>query len=320
MEILIGALLIILVVGALIITILGIFTVEQQTCVVIQRLGRFQRIAAPGLNFKWPIIETIAGRVNMRVRQLDVDVETKTHDNVFVRVLVSVQYYVLTDKVYDAFYRLVDPHQQITAFVFDTVRAQVPTIDLDDVFERKDDIAIAVKTDLTQVMDDFGYGILKTLVTDIDPDSKVKSAMNEINAAQRMRVAATEKGEAERILKVKAAEAEAQSKALQGQGIADQRKAIIEGLRESVDDFQRSVPGTSATDVMNLVLMTQYFDTLKEIGATSESSTILIPHSPGHLTDLSSQLREAIMTGQLAVEQRNGRGVGSDSSSELTTG
>ncbi|MFO0954712.1 MAG: SPFH domain-containing protein [Isosphaeraceae bacterium] len=259
----------------------GMFTVNQQSAVVIQRFGRFKNVAMPGLNFKVPMVDTVAGRLNLRVSQLDVGVETKTEDNVFVRVVVAVQYYVLPDKVYDAFYKLADPSTQITAFVFDVVRARVPMVKLDEVFERKDEIANAVKSELTQVMDDFGYGIVKALVTDIDPDHKVKEAMNEINAAQRLRVAANEKGEADRILKVKAAEAEAQSKALQGKGIADQRKAIVDGLRESVDEFQRSVPGTSAQDVMNLVLMTQYFDTLKELGQASRTNTILIPHSPG---------------------------------------
>lgn len=290
--------------GAILLAIfLGLFTVKQQTAAVIQHFGKFSRVAQPGLNFKIPLVESVAGRVNLRVQQLDVRVETKTRDNVFVHVVVSVQYYVLPDKVYDAFYRLADENTQITAFVFDVVRARVPTLDLDDVFEKKDEIAIAVKGELTEVMDDFGYGILKTLVTDIDPDDKVKQAMNEINSAQRLRVAASEKGEAERILKVKSAEAEAQSKALQGRGIADQRKAIIEGLKESVEDFQKGVPGSSAADVMNLVLMTQYFDTLKEIGASSATNTILIPHSPAHMTDLAGQLRDAMIT----AEQVNGR-------------
>ena len=272
------------------------FTVRQQTAGVIQRFGKFVRVAGPGLNVKIPLIERIAGRVNLRVQQLDVNVETKTEDNVFVHVLVSVQFFVHPEKVFEAFYRLDDSGRQITSFVFDVVRARVPKIKLDDVFEKKDEIADAVKNELAQMMDDFGYGIVKTLVTDIDPDPKVKAAMNEINAAQRMRVAASEKGEADRILKVKAAEAEAQSKALQGKGIADQRKAIVEGLRESVGEFQKSVHGTSAQDVMQLVLMTQYFDTLKEIGATSHSNTVMIPHSPGSLNDLSTQIRDAMIT------------------------
>lgn len=226
------------------------------------------------------------------------EVETKTQDNVFIRVMVAVQYNVLADKVYDAFYRLDDPVNQIKAFVFDVVRARVPRMKLDDVFEKKDEVAGAVKTELSQVMDDFGYGIVKTLVTDIDPDTMVKAAMNEINAAQRMRVAASEKGEAEKIIQVKAADAEA--KALSGKGIADQRRAIIDGLRESVDDFQRTVEGTTASDVMNLILMTQYFDTLKDLGDASKTNTVLIPHSPGALGDLASQMRDSVITANAA--------------------
>lgn len=271
------------------------FTVEQQTAAIIQRLGKFQRVAGAGAHFKTPL-EQVAGFVNLRVQQLDVKVETKTEDNVFVHVVVAVQYFVLPDKIYEAFYKLDDPRKQITSFVFDVVRARVPRMKLDDVFERKDDVANAVKEELQEVMTDFGYDILKALVTDIDPDAKVKEAMNEINSAQRMRVAATEKGEAERILKVKAAEAEAQSKALSGKGIADQRRAIIDGLRESVDEFQKTVPGASPQDVMSIVLMTQYFDMLKELGASSQNNTILVPHSPGTVADLGEQIRNAMLT------------------------
>ena len=278
------------------------FTVQQRTTAIVQRLGKFVREAGPGLNVKVPFLDTVAGRINLRVQQLDVKIETKTEDNVFVQMVVAVQFYVLPEKVYDAFYRLDDARRQITSYVFDVVRAQVPKIKLDDVFERKDDIADIVKAELAQVMEGFGYGILKALVTDIDPDPKVKQSMNEINAAQRMRVAATEKGEADRILKVKAAEGDAQSKALQGRGIADQRQAIVAGLRDSVDEFQRSVPGTTAKDVMNLVLMTQYFDTLKEIGASSRSNTILIPHSPGSLASLSEQIRNAMIEANQTAE------------------
>lgn len=273
-----------------------LFTVDQQTARVVQRFGKFARVAGPGLHYFSPFFETVSEPINLRVQQLDVPVETKTEDDVFVRVVVSVQYNVLPDRVFEAFYKLDDPERQITSYVFDVVRARVPTIKLDDVFEKKDDIAEAIKTELREVMDDFGYGILKALVTDIDPDPKVKQAMNEINAAQRMRIAATEKGEAERILKVKAAQAEAESKALSGKGIADQRRAIIDGLRESVDEFARSVPGASPQDVMNIVLLTQYFDTLKEIGATSTTNTLLIPHSPSAVTDLAEQIRSSMLT------------------------
>jgi len=282
------------------------FMVQQRTTAMVQRFGKFVREAGPGLNVKIPFIDRVAGRVNLRVQQLDVKIETKTEDNVFVQMLVSVQYFVLPEKVYDAFYKLDDTTRQITSFVFDVVRAQVPKIKLDDVFEKKDDIADIVKSELAQVMEGFGYGILKALVTDIDPDAKVKESMNEINAAQRMRVAATEKGEADRILKVKAAEGDAQSKALQGKGIADQRQAIVAGLRDSVDEFRKSVPGTTAKDVMNLVLMTQYFDTLKEIGASSRTNTILIPHSPGSLASLSEQMRNAMIEANQIGDVSNG--------------
>jgi regulator of protease activity HflC (stomatin/prohibitin superfamily) len=294
-------------VGGLIVVAIAVFvstfyTVDQRSTAIVQRFGKFVREAGPGIRARIPFIDRVVGRVNLRVQQLDVEIETKTEDNVFVRMVVAVQYYVLPEKVYDAFYKLDNAHRQITSFVFDVVRAQVPKIKLDDVFEKKDDIANIVMSELAQVMEGFGYGILKALVTDIDPDAKVKESMNEINAAQRMRVAATERGEADRILKVKAAEGEAQAKALQGRGIADQRQAIVAGLRDSVDEFRKSVPGTTAKDVMNLVLMTQYFDMLKEIGASSRTNAILIPHSPGNLTTLTEQMRNAMMEADQTVK------------------
>ena len=295
----------VLIVVLIIIIFTGLFTVKQQTSAIIERFGKFRKISPAGLNFKIPLIDQIAGRLSLRVQQLDVRVETKTKDNVFVFVVVSVQYYVLPDKVVDAFYRLQNPQEQITAFVFDTVRARVPSMILDDLFEKKDDIASAVKTELDQVMDDFGYGIIKALVTDIDPDANVKTSMNEINAAQRLREAAVQQAEADKIRVVKAAEGEAESKALQGQGIANQRKAIIEGLKESVESFSKNVDGANAQDVMNLVLMTQYFDTIKDIGLSGKSNTILIPHSPGGMQDISTELRNAIITGHEVTKNTN---------------
>lgn len=283
----------------------GFFVVRQQTVAIVERFGRFKTAAKAGLNLKIPLIDRVVGKSNLRIQQLDVEIETKTKDNVFVRCIVSVQYYILPEKVVDAFYKLQVPQEQITAYVFDTVRARVPAIILDDVFEKKDDIAMAVKQELDSVMDDFGYGIIKTLVTDIDPDAKVKSSMNEINAAQRMREAAVQQAEAEKIRVVKAAEAEAESKALQGQGIANQRKAIIDGLKESVANFSSSIDGTKAQDVMNLVLMTQYFDTLKEVGLSGKSNTILIPHSPGGMGDISEQMRNAIITANEVNQKTN---------------
>jgi regulator of protease activity HflC (stomatin/prohibitin superfamily) len=292
-----------IVIGIIVLILLtGLFTVRQQTAAIVERFGRFTKISGAGLNFKIPLIDQIAGRLSLRVQQLDVRVETKTKDNVFVLVVVSVQYHVLPNKVVDAFYKLQNPQEQITAYVFDTVRARVPGVHLDQLFEMKDDIANAVKTELDVVMDDFGYGILKALVTDIDPDAKVKISMNEINAAQRMRVAAVEQAEADKIRVVKAAEAEAESKALQGRGIADQRKAIIDGLRESVENFSNSVDGVKSQDVMNLVMMTQYFDTIKDLGSSGKTNTILIPHSPAGMGDLSEQMRNAMIT----AEQVNG--------------
>ena len=283
---------------------LTFFTVEQQSAAIIERFGRFTRIAQAGLNVKIPFIDKISGRITLRVRQLDVPVETKTLDNVFVRVAVSVQFHALPENVFSAYYRLENTEQQVTAFVFDVVRARVPKINLDDVFERKDEIADAVKSELSEVMSGFGYGIIKTLVTDIEPDVKVKAAMNEINEAQRLRIAATERGEAEKILKVKAAEAEAASKALQGKGIAEQRRAIVDGLRDSVGGFQKEIPGTTTQDILSLVLMTQYFDTLRDIGTSSRSNAILIPHGPAVLHDLSESLRTAMITANEIAKQQ----------------
>jgi regulator of protease activity HflC (stomatin/prohibitin superfamily) len=281
-----------------------LFTVKQQTVAIITRFGKFKNVALPGLNTKCPFIDTIVKRVSLRIQQLDVKVETKTKDNVFVDTKVSVQYNVLPDKVVEAFYKLNDPAQQITSYVFDLVRAEIPKLTLDEVFERKDDVANAVKKELSEVMDDFGYGIIKALVTDIDPDKRVKDSMNSINAAQRDRVAASEKGEAEKILKVKQAEAEAMSKKLQGQGIADQRQAIVNGLKESVVEFQAGVPGSTAQDVMNLVLVTQYFDMLKDLGNQSRTSTVFLDHSPGALSDLKKLLSQVISPNQEQKDEK----------------
>lgn len=274
---------------------------------IVETFGKFTKVAHAGLHFRIPIIQNVAGRLSLRVQQLDVRAETKTSDNVFVHVLVSVQYMVRSENIYESFYRLQDPVTQINAYVFDVVRARVPTIRLDDLFLKKDDIAVAVKTELSETMGSFGFDIVNVLVTDIEPDSKVKEAMNEINAAERMRVVASERGEAERILKVKSAQADAEAKALQGKGIADQRKAIIEGLSVSVDEFQSRISGSNAQEVMNLVLLTQYLDTLKEIGQTSQNNTILLPHGPGAVNDLAQQIQQAIIVGNAAVPPKKSR-------------
>jgi regulator of protease activity HflC (stomatin/prohibitin superfamily) len=276
----------------------GFFQVRTAEAVVIQRMGKFLRVATAGMNFKLPWLDQIAGRIDLRVQQLALDVETKTKDNVFVKIPVSVQYHVIPEKVYEAFYKLANPKQQISSYVFNVILGHVPKMILDDAFLQQSDIAVAIKEGLDDVMKTYGYAIDQALVTDIEPDEKVKAAMNDINAAQREQVAASARGEAEKILKVKQAEAEAQSKALQGQGIANQRKAIIEGLKDSVEAFSKAVEGSTPHDVMMLVLVTQYLDTMKEIGANDKSNTIFVSHSPAAIGDLFRQMQEAVMIGQ----------------------
>jgi regulator of protease activity HflC (stomatin/prohibitin superfamily) len=272
----------------------GFFQVRTAEAVVIQRMGKFLRVGNAGINFKLPWVDQIAGRIDLRVQQLALDVETKTKDNVFVKIPVSVQYHVIPDHVYEAFYKLANPKQQISSYVFNVILGHVPKMNLDDAFLQQSDIAVAIKQGLDDVMKTYGYAIDQALVTDIEPDVKVKTAMNEINAAQREQVAATARGEAEKILKVQQAEAEA----LQGQGIANQRKAIIEGLKLSVESFAAAVEGTTAKDVMMLVLVTQYLDTLKEIGAQSKSNTVFVSHSPAAVGELFRQMQDAVMIGQ----------------------
>ena len=266
----------------------GIFIVKQQTAAIVERFGRFTSIRSSGLQLKIPLIDQVAGRINLKVQQLDVMVETKTKDNVFVKLKISVQFQVRKDNVYDAFYKLESPHDQITAYVFDVVRAEVPKMKLDDVFERKDDIAIAVNRELNVAMQSYGYDIIKTLVTDIDPDVQVKAAMNRINAAEREKVAAEYDGEADRIKIVAKARAEAESKRLQGQGIADQRREIARGLEESVDVLNNV--GINSQEASALIVVTQHYDTLQAIGETTNSNLILLPNSPQAGSDMLNNM------------------------------
>ncbi|MGB0892298.1 MAG: SPFH domain-containing protein [Flavobacteriaceae bacterium] len=254
------------------------FIVKQQTAAIIERFGRFHSIRQSGLHLKIPLVDRIAGKLSLKIQQLDVIVETKTLDDVFVKLKVSVQYKVIKDKVYDAFYKLDYPHDQITSYVFDVVRAEVPKMKLDDVFVKKDDIAIAVKSELNDAMMTYGYDIIKTLVTDIDPDAQVKAAMNRINAAEREKVAAQYEGDAQRILIVEKAKAEAESKRLQGQGIADQRREIARGLEESVEVLNKV--GINSQEASALIVVTQHYDTLQSIGEETNSNLILLPNSP----------------------------------------
>lgn len=277
----------------------------QGTAVIVESCGKFQRVAYPGFNCLYPCLcECPAGTVSLRVQQLDVRCESKTKDNVFVHLVVAVQYQVSQEHIYDAFYRLTDSHAQISSYVFDVVRASVPKLNLDEVFSEKDHIAKGVKDELTKAMSTFGFIIIGALVVDIDPAQKVKEAMNEINAAQRMRVAAAEKAEASKVAVVKAAEADAEAKYLHGQGIARQRIAIMNGLQNSVQDFSQALP-INPKEVMEIMVLTQYFDTLRDVGASNKSSTVFLPHTPGGLTEVTGQIRNVFL--QASAQQEMNR-------------
>jgi len=288
------------------------FQVKQQTAAVVENFGKFNSIRNSGLQFKIPIVQRIAGRINLKIQQLDVIVETKTKDDVFVRLKISVQFQVLKMKVYDAFYKLENPHDQITSYVFDVVRAEVPKMKLDYVFERKDDIAIAVKQELNEAMSDYGYDIIKTLVTDIDPDVQVKAAMNRINASEREKVAAEYEAEAERIKIVAKARAEAESKRLQGQGIADQRREIARGLEESVDVLNNV--GINSQEASALIVVTQHYDTLQSIGEETNTNLILLPNSPqagsNMLNDMIASFVASNQIGEQMKKENAAKGIG----------
>ena len=292
--------------GALIL-FAAFFVVKQQTAAIVERFGKFQGIRHSGLQLKIPLIDRISGRLSLKIQQLDVIVETKTLDDVFVRLKISVQYKVIRDKVYEAFYKLDYPHDQITSYVFDVVRAEVPKMKLDDVFVKKDDIAIAVKTELNDAMMVFGYDIIKTLVTDIDPDAQVKEAMNRINASEREKIAAQFEGDAARILIVEKAKAEAESKRLQGQGIADQRREIARGLEESVEVLNKV--GINSQEASALIVVTQHYDTLQSIGGETNSNLILLPNSPqagsNMLNDMVASFTASNQIGE-AMKKKNG--------------
>eukprot|EP00271_Cylindrocystis_brebissonii_P010748 TRINITY_DN2709_c0_g2_i1.p1 TRINITY_DN2709_c0_g2~~TRINITY_DN2709_c0_g2_i1.p1 ORF type:complete len:288 (+),score=69.12 TRINITY_DN2709_c0_g2_i1:304-1167(+) len=273
-------------------------TVEQSTIGLVERWGKFERLVEPGCHILgWGL--TLRGLMSLRVEQLNVRCETKTKDNVFVTLVASVQYRAVKASVEEAFYALNNPHQQIEAYVNDVLRSSVPRLDLDDVFISKQDLAKTVEVELEKAMSAYGYEIVHTLIVDIEPDQKVKAAMNDINAARRHRIAATDKAEAEKILQVKRAEGEAETKYLSGVGVARQRQAIVDGLRESVLAFSNNVPGTSPKEVLDMVMMTQYFDTMKEIGSSSKNTTVFIPSGPGNVGDIATQIRNGMLQGNL---------------------
>ncbi|CAK7323060.1 unnamed protein product [Dovyalis caffra] len=273
--------------------------VDQSTVAIKEKFGRFNDVLEPGCHcLPWFLGSQIAGHLTLRLQQLDVRCETKTKDNVFVNVVASVQYRALADKASDAFYKLSNTRTQIQAYVFDVIRASVPKLNLDDAFEQKNEIARAVEEELEKAMSAYGFEIVQTLIIDIEPDENVKRAMNEINAAARLRLAAKEKAEAEKIVQIKRAEGEAEAKYLAGLGIARQRQAIVDGLRDSVLGFSGNVPGTTAKDVLDMVLITQYFDTMKEIGADSKTSAVFVPHGPGAVKDIATQIRDGLLQAQ----------------------
>ena len=280
------------------------YIVSQQEVAIIERFGKFKKLSRAGLHFKIPLVDDIAEIISLRLQQLDVRVSTKTKDNVFVDILISAQYKVTDEdnQIYKAFYELEDVEEQIRSYLFDVVRAEVPKMTLDEVFEKKDEIAKAIKNELDDAIKQFGYNIEKTLVTDIDVDEKIVNAMNDIVASQREKLAAIEKAEAQKVLMVKQAEAEAESKKLQGEGIANQRKAIINGFKESIDEM-REIEGIDSNAVLNLILITQYFDTLKDV-ASSESNTIMLPNTPSAYNDIANQIREAIISANLVNKNK----------------
>lgn len=270
------------------------FIVKQQTAAIIERLGKFHSVRHAGLHLKIPFIDQISKRLNLRIQQLDVIIDTKTLDNVFIKMKVSVQYQVIKEQVADAFYKLEYPEGQITSYVFDVVRAEVPKLRLDDVFVRKDDIAIAVKGELQDAMQSYGYDIIKALVTDIDPDEQVKHAMNRINAAEREKTAAEYESEAQRIRIVAVAKAEAESKKLQGQGIADQRREIAKGLEESVRMLNAVNIGSQ--EASSLIVVTQHYDTLHSIGANNRSNLVILPNSPTAASTMLNDMMTAMVS------------------------
>jgi regulator of protease activity HflC (stomatin/prohibitin superfamily) len=287
---------IILIVAVLVLAFIFFSTVkvvQEKTAKIVQRFGSFSRILHPGINFCVPFLETVAGTVNLKVQQLDIHIETKTKDDVFVKLQVSVHVQIMRNKVKEAFYELDDPYSQISSYIFDTVRAEVPKLELDDVFSRKDDIATAVKHELAEHMEQYGYRIVQTLITDIDPDALVKESMNRINAAKRNKEAIFEDAEGRKIARIKDAEADKESKRLQGEGVAEQRLAIIKGFADSVEDFSNTLNDVSPIEIMQFVLLTQHYDTIKDIG--EKNSSIIVPYSPGTLQNLQQQLMEGNM-------------------------
>jgi len=270
-----------------------LFTISTAEVGIIETWGKFSRTASPGLGCVLCPMDQLVGRVSLRVQQLDVRLETKTLDNVFLEAIVSVQYQVLRERVEDAYYALTNPTQQITAHIYDVMRGELPTLELDAVFEAKEELSQAVKVALSKSMAEYGYQIVQALITDLDPDQRVKNAMNEINSSKRLKYAIAERAEGEKILQVKSAEAEAEAKYLSGVGVAKQRKAIVDGLRSSIVDFSENIEGTSTKEVMDLLLLTQYFDMVRDVGTANHCRTTFVPSSRTLGDDVRNSLLQA---------------------------
>ncbi|MGO1422497.1 MAG: SPFH domain-containing protein [Brachybacterium sp.] len=275
------------------------FTVHTQEAVIVERFGKFKRVAQAGLNFKTPFIDNTTRPVSLRVQQLEVNIESKTKDNVFVNVPVAVQYKIRDEQVVDAYYKLSNPEAQIRSYVFDTVRSALSGLELDQAFESKDDIARSVESTLSERMREFGFYIINTLVQDISPDQRVRDSMNSINAAQRDRVAAQSLAEADKIKRVTQAEAEAESKRLQGEGVAAQRKAIALGIAEQYEMLRKVGIENSAEQ---LLLMTQYFDTMQDVARNGRSNVLYLPSNPGAVASMGDEIRTAMLQSQAAAE------------------
>ncbi len=272
----------------------SVFSVSNRTVKIIERFGKYQRTAGAGLNFKIPFIDTVRQTLSLQVEQHIIPVDSITKDKVSVRVSCTVNYNVLEGREADSYYKLATPKAQIETFVFDVVRSQVPKLTLDEIFDSKDHIAQAVKAELTADMAGFGYEIGKVLVTEIEPDAKVKAAMNEINAAQREAQAANARGEAEKTLRVKQAEAQMEADRLKGEGIAQQRLAIINGAKQSVEELKSAYPGVSEETLMNMLMMTQYFETLSQLGNKPGDKVIFVPGTPDGVAGFRQQIMEGL--------------------------
>lgn len=280
---------------AILLLISSIYVVRQQSVAIIERFGRYQKTSSSGMNFRIPFgIDKIAARVQLRLLQSDIVVETKTQDNVFVTMNVATQYRVNENNVTDAYYKLMRPESQIKSYIEDALRSSVPKLTLDELFEKKDEIALEVQKQVAEEMSTYGYIIVKTLITKVEPDAEVKQSMNEINAAQRKRVAAQELAEADKIKIVTAAEAEAEKDRLHGVGIAEQRKAIVDGLADSIQELKGANVELTEEQIMSILLTNQYLDTLNNFADKDGNNTIFLPANPNGVEDIRTHILSAL--------------------------